>query len=112
MLTRCLVALTLIAAPALAEPAKVPKDAKAPKIEDTFGFDVMKSEKTKCAKVTGALLTKLTRSYRCQVPEIESASGLPYVAKCTAKKGDSAYMLFTTKVDCEKERETQVANGD
>lgn len=118
MILRSLAVLALIAAPALAEPAKPPKadapKAEALKIEGTFAFDVMKSERTKCAKVAGALLTKLNKSYRCTPPDPDhdTASGLKSFASCKAKKGPSEYMLFTTHHDCEEERQTQEANGD
>jgi hypothetical protein len=107
MIKRSLAVLALIAVPAFADPPK------APKLQGTFGFDVMKSETTKCAKVTGALLAKLTRDYRCTVPEEpgRSASGLPVVASCEVKKGHSSYLLFASQHDCEEERLTQVANG-
>jgi hypothetical protein len=112
MIKRCLLVLILISPAALAEPAKPPASPPSPKIEGTFGFDVMKSVSTKCAKVTGALLTKLTKDYRCAPPTVQSASGVAVVASCAAKKGDSSYMLFATNHDCEEERQTQVANGN
>jgi len=123
MILRSLAVLALIAAPAFAEPAKPPRadapkadapKAEALKIEGTFGFDVMKSERTKCAKVAGALLTKLNKSYRCARPDPDhdTASGIKSFASCKAKKGPSEYMLFTTLHDCEEERGTQEANGD
>lgn len=108
MLKRCLAALALTAAPAFAEPPK------APKIEGTFGFDVIKSETTRCAKVAGALLTKLSKNYRCAAPDGDGKaySGGAIVATCDAKKGHSEYLLFTTLHDCEEERLTEVANGN
>jgi hypothetical protein len=118
MILRSLAVLALICAPAFAEPARPPKadapKADALKIEGTFAFDIMKSERTKCAKVAGALLTKLNKSYRCARadPSQETASGIKALANCKAKKGRSEYMLFTTMHDCEEERGTQEANGD
>jgi hypothetical protein len=104
MLTRSLAVLALLAAPALAEPAKPAK------LEGSFAFDVMKP-RTKCAKVTGALLTRLSKSYSCGPAETDTASGVKTVAACKAKTGDSQFLLFTTSADCENERQTQVANG-
>lgn len=108
MFLRTVIAVTLIAVPAVAEPVK-PKDA-APKIDGTFGFDVMKP-RTRCSKITGALLTRLRKDYTCAPPTTGSASGVAAAASCSAKKGESTYMLFTAQADCEKERETQLANG-
>lgn len=104
MITRSLAVLALIAAPALAEPAK------APRLEGSFAFDVMKP-RTKCAKVTGALLTRLSKSYSCGPADTDTASGVKTVAVCKAKTGDSQFMLFATNADCENERQTQLANG-
>lgn len=107
MIKRSLAALALIAVPAFAEPPR------APKIEGTFGFDVFKP-KQKCAKVTGALLTRLSKEYRCTSPDNhgETGSGVTTVATCAAKKKpESEYMLFATPADCNKERETQLANA-
>lgn len=104
MLARSVAVLALLAAPALAEPAK------APRLEGSFAFDVMKP-RTKCAKVAGALLTRLTKGYTCGPAETDSASGAKIVAACKAKKGDSQFLLFTTNADCENERTTQLANG-
>ncbi len=104
MLARSLVVLALITAPALAEPAKEPR------LEGSFAFDVMKP-RAKCAKVTGALLTRLNKSYRCGPAESNTASGVKTVAACKAKTGDSQFLLFATNADCENERQTQIANG-
>lgn len=104
MIARGLAVLALIATPALAEPAK------APKLEGSFAFDVMKP-RTKCAKVTGALLTKLSKGYSCGPADSDTASGVKTAAACKAKSGDSQFLLFATNADCEKERETQLANG-
>ena len=103
MIKRSLAVLALAAVPAFAEPAKTPK------IEGTFGFDVMKSERTKCAKVAGALLTKLTQDYRCKPPKGDGKaySGGTIIAECKAKKGRGGYTLFATLHDCEEERQTQ-----
>lgn len=108
--------MTLFAASASAEPAKpppAPAPAAAPKVEGTFGFDVMKP-KQKCAKVAGALLTKLTRSYDCKLPDNggQTGSGVQLLTVCTVKKGpQSEYMLFGSAADCNNERETQLANA-
>jgi len=104
MLMRSLAALVLISAPAFAEPAK------APRLDGSFAFDVMKP-RTKCAKVTGALLTKLSKGYSCGPADTDTASGGKTVAVCKAKTGDSQFMLFATNADCENERQTQLANG-
>jgi hypothetical protein len=104
---KCLLLLAALSSVALADP----KSADV-KIENTFGFDTMKP-KTKCAKVTGALLKKLTTSYACAAPDgsVGTASGKVQVAGCKAKKGKSEFMLFATTADCNEERETQLANG-
>src|SRR5262249_34029391 len=104
LMLRCsLVVLALAAGAVAAAPPP------APKIQGTFGFDVMKSERTKCAKVTGALFTRLGKDYRCAPPDGDGkgGSGVPIVASCKAKKGQSAYLLFATPLDCETERATQ-----
>jgi hypothetical protein len=97
------IALSLLAAtPALAD---------APTIKDTYGFDVMKPKSSKCAKVTGALLKKLTTSYTCEASEEGTgASGKTPVADCKAKKGSSQYLLMKTAADCKVERQTQIDN--
>jgi hypothetical protein len=105
MITRSLAVLALLAAPALAGPAKPAK------LEGSFAFDVMKSTTTKCAKVTGALLARLNKDYRCGPADSDTASGVKTVAACKAKTGDSQFLLFATSADCENERQTQVANG-
>jgi len=93
----------LVAAPAIAD---------APDIKGSFGFDYMKPKSSKCAKVTGALLTKLTKSYTCAaVDEGSTASGKPGVADCKAKKGTSQYLLLKTMEDCKLERQTQLDNA-
>ena len=110
MIQRCLVILALLTAPALAEPAK--PAAPGPKIDGTFGFDVMKP-KQKCSKVAGPLLARLGKSYHCAAPDNggQTGSGVTSVATCKAAKGHSEYMLFSTAADCDKERETQLANA-
>jgi hypothetical protein len=95
----------VFATAALVTPAR----ADPPAIKGTFGFDVTRPNR-KCAKVEGALLTKL-KTYTCTKPDVDSASGKPWVASCTPKKGNNMYMLFTTAADCNEERETQLANG-
>lgn len=104
MLTRSVLVLALLAAPAAAD---------TPTIKGTFGFDVFKP-KAKCTAVAGALLTRLTKDYTCAKPDDpkSSASGATIVASCTAKKGESELLLFVTAKDCTKERETQLANGE
>jgi hypothetical protein len=104
MLARSLAILALIVAPALAEPAQPAK------LEGSFAFDVMKP-RAKCARVTGALRTRLGTSYRCGPAETGTASGVKPVAVCKAKTGDSQFLLFAAVADCENERETQLANG-
>ena len=96
------IALTLLAAtPALAD---------APTIKDTYGFDMMKPKSSKCAKVTGALLKKLTTSYTCEASEAGGASGKDPVADCKAKKGTSEFLLMKTAADCKAERQAQIDN--
>jgi hypothetical protein len=105
---KALLALLLLSSVAIADPAPAKLE-----IENTFGFDVMKP-KTKCAKVTGALLKKLNTSYTCMAPDgsVGTASGKVQVAECKVKKGKkSELMLFATAADCNEERETQLANG-
>jgi hypothetical protein len=88
--------------------------AEPVEIKGTFGFDVMRPEKSKCTKVDAALLKKLTKDFTCTAPEDPkaSASGKPIVAECTIKKGKrSSFLLFATKPECAEERETQLANG-
>lgn len=111
MFQRSLAVLLLLTSSALAEPAKPAADVV---IEGRFGFDVLKP-KQKCAKVSGALHKKLSTSYRCVAPDNggETGSGVISTATCTLKKGrGSEYMLFTTADDCNKERETQLANAE
>lgn len=105
--------LACLAHPAAAERAAPPPPAPAPVLKDTFGFDYMKPQSSKCTKITGALLTKLTRSYTCEAVEGgTTASGKPAVARCEVKKGKpSGYVLFKAIADCKEERETQLANG-
>ena len=111
MIKRCLVVvvLGLLVGPAVAEPSKA-KPPNPPKIEGMFGFNSMKVETAKCAKVTGALLTKLTNNYRCVTPDnAEGSSGVTITATCNAKngKGESMYLLFANAKDCNAERETE-----
>jgi hypothetical protein len=73
VIARGLAVLVLIATPALAEPARTPG------LEGSFTFDVMRP-RTKCAKVTGALLTRLSKGYRCGPAESDTASGVKTVA--------------------------------
>ena len=93
-----------LATPAVADPVT---------IKGTYGFDIMKPQKSKCTKIDGALLAKLKKSYQCSAPEDPkaSASGKTMIANCKTKKEDSIYMTFATAADCREERETQLANG-
>lgn len=86
--------------------------AAPPAIKAQFAFDVMKPT-TRCAKVTGALLTKLTKSYTCTVPAdpTASASGKQMTAQCKANQGESSFTVMSTLKDCEDERETMLSNG-
>lgn len=73
-----------------------------------FGFNAMKIETAKCAKITGALLTKLTNNYRCVTPDnAEGSSGVMITATCKANKGETLYLLFANAKDCTAERETE-----
>lgn len=95
--------------------AALPAYADPPVIKDTYGFDWLMPQKSKCAKVTGALLTKLTRQYKCVTPEdpTATASGKKQIATCTVIKGKkSEYLLFGSQQDCATEREIQLANGE
>jgi hypothetical protein len=103
MVKRCIVILALLAIPASADP---------PAIKGTFGFDWSTPKRSRCAAITGALLTRLTKDYVCAPPKAGSASGVAIVATCTAKKGHSEFMLFASAKDCTEERETQLANGE
>ena len=106
-----------LAAPVVADPEPSPPTGAEPvptPIKDTFGFDWMKPKRSKCVKVSGALLTRLKKSYACTPPDDPkaSASGKVIIATCQAKKGKSEYLLLATKAECDEERETQLANGD
>ena len=105
MVKRCLAILVLLVVPAIAEPLS---------IKGTFGFNWDTHKPSKCAAITGALLTKLTKEYTCvpPKPDHESASGVKIVAMCKAKQGDREYELYASAKDCNAERETQLANGD
>jgi hypothetical protein len=108
--------LAALAVPALCVRLAVPALAEPPrpfKIAGTFGFDVHTPERV-CAKVAGALLTRLSKDYRCAPPENggQTGSGVTSVGTCTPKaKRDSEYMLFATATDCNQEREAQLANA-
>lgn len=96
----------------LATHAAVADDAKPvwTKLAGNYGWDYMKP-KTKCAKVTDALVTKM-KKYECTVPDPGStASGKDAVADCKNKSGDDGYLFFAKLADCQKERDTQLANG-
>jgi hypothetical protein len=85
---------------------------KPPVLKNTYAFDYMSPQKSKCAQVTGALATKLAK-YTCTKPDDGStASGKPAVADCKAPKGDSAFLAFAKLADCKTERETQLANAE
>jgi hypothetical protein len=109
----CLFVLVAGAALADPKPAKPQQPSDAPAIANTYGFDWLKIKSSKCTKVSGALLKKLTASYRCSPPPagIGTASGKVQVAVCTATKGKSEVLLFSTAGDCKAERDTQLANG-
>lgn len=109
MLLRSVAAVLLLTTTAFAEPGK-----PSPAIDGRFAFDVFKP-KQKCAKVAGALLARLRGAYRCAAPDNggETGSGVVTVATCTLKKGSgSEFMLFGSAADCDKERETQLANAE
>jgi hypothetical protein len=86
--------------------------AAEPEIAGKYAFPFIKAKKTKCAKVAGKLLKTLQKDFSCAVPEEGTASGVKFVAKCTAKKGSEIYGVFETAKDCAKERETQIANAE
>jgi hypothetical protein len=104
--------LACLVLPAAAEVVAPPPSA--PAIKDTFGFDYMRPRNSKCTKVSGALLTRLTKNYRCEpVDDGTTASGKPAVADCKVKKGKpSSFLLFKAVADCKLERETQLANAE
>jgi hypothetical protein len=116
MALRCSRFVTVLAAPALCAllaGAALAEPAPPLKIAGSFGFDVHRPKQV-CAKVAGALLTRLSKDYHCAPPDNggETGSGVTSVATCTPKvKRESEYMLFATAGDCNKERETQLANG-
>ena len=103
--------LLALVLPAAAEQAA--PQPEAPVIKDTFGFDYMKPKTSKCAKVSGALLAKLEKSYTCEpVDDGSTASGKPAVADCKIKKGKpSSFLLFKANADCKAERKTQLDNA-
>ncbi len=106
--------LACLRLPASAEQrAPQPPPSPAPELKNTFGFDYMKPMSSKCTKIKGALLTKLTKSYACEAVEAgNTASGKSAVARCEIKKGKpSGYLLFKAIADCKYERETQLLNG-
>lgn len=103
MVKRCLAVLVLLVVPASADP---------PAIQGTFGFDWFKPETSRCAAITGALLTKLTKDYVCARSDTGSSSGVPIVATCKAKKAKSEFLLFSTRKACVDERDMQLANGE
>ena len=99
---------TLLLVAALASTAL----ADTPVIKDKFAFDMMAPKTSKCAKVTGALYSKLTKSYTCKKPDAGgTASGKPALSLCATKNEDSQYLVFDKEVDCKAERDTQLANG-
>ena len=75
------------------------------------GFEWRDDKPSTCMKVTGALLTKLTKDYTC-TPGYATASNVTMVANCQAKKGNSQYVLFSTAKDCANERKAQLADWD
>lgn len=100
---KSLLVVAILAVPALAD---------TPVIKDGFAWDMM-NLKSKCAKVTGALQTKLTgKSYTCAKPDAGStASGKPAIALCKTAKEDSQFIVFAKEADCKAERDTQVENA-
>ncbi len=83
-------------------------------LKGAYAFDIMSPKKSKSAKVDGALLAKLNKSYVCTPPADpkSSASGKPIVSTCEIKKGKPiTFILMATLKDCKEERETQLANG-
>ena len=90
----------------------IPAHADAPVLKGTYGWDYMKPKASKCTKVTATLATKM-KKYDCTVPDKGStASGKDAVADCKNKKGDDGYLFFDKLADCNKERETQLANAE
>jgi hypothetical protein len=113
---RTLASLILLAFAALSQaaaPASADGHVPAPiVIKGTYGFDWHKPAKSKCVKVSGALLRKLQKSYTCATVDKQTASGKPAVAACTNAGKTSEYLLFSSAADCKAERDTQLANGD
>lgn len=100
---KSLLVVAILAVPALAD---------TPAVKDGYAWDQMKL-KSSCAKVTGALQTKLTsKAYTCKKPDAGStASGKPALALCKTAKDDSQFIVFEKEADCKAERDTQVENA-
>ncbi|HRC58656.1 MAG: hypothetical protein IPI49_30615 [Myxococcales bacterium] len=113
MWTRRVIVPALLTCFALGQPLQARADGQPPKVIEiagTYAFDWYRGTRSRCAKVSGALLRKLKKGYTCTPPDAGSASGRPVLAQCT--KGErSQYLLFATAADCKEERETQLANG-
>ena len=67
----------------------------------------------KCSKIDSKLLSEFrSKAYACDLTEkTESASGEAFV-QCTKTGGAGQYLIFKKAASCEKERQTQEANGD
>jgi hypothetical protein len=108
MITCGILALPLsLAAPSL-EAAEL--DALAGRY--TFNWKAAPLAK-KCLKIDSKLLSAFSsKAYACDLTEkSESASGERFV-QCTKTDGTGQYMIFKKAESCEKERQTQEANGD
>ena len=86
-----------------------------PVVKNAFAFDWLHPKSSKCAKVTGALDTKLgSKQFTCVAPDgsTGTASGKPLLATCTERGKKTEYLVFAKLDDCKAERDTQLANGE
>jgi hypothetical protein len=69
--------------------------------------------KTKCMRINGKWTARfMSTQFHCDLKaKNKTASGVP-ASVCSNKEGSSEYLIFSTLGSCEKERETQAANGD
>jgi hypothetical protein len=84
------------------------EDAAKPRIQGAYAFETFRPKASKCAKVTGALLTKLTKEYDCESMATPGA----IIATCEAKRGNTAYMVLATAKDCDSARAAAIAAAE